>query len=48
MGLSRLIDKIASASLVLAGSLHSAVVACAYGVPFAFYNSGGMSRNTAS
>lgn len=38
--LEHLLDQIASASLVLAGSLHSAIVACAYGVPFAFYNSG--------
>ncbi|HET6222434.1 MAG TPA: polysaccharide pyruvyl transferase family protein, partial [Dongiaceae bacterium] len=38
--LERLINQIASASLVLAGSLHAAIVACVYGVPFAFYNSG--------
>jgi hypothetical protein len=38
--LQTLIDQIASASLVLAGSLHAAVVACAYRVPFVFYNSG--------
>ncbi len=38
--LERLIDQIASSSLVLAGSLHAAIIACAYRVPFAFYNSG--------
>ena len=34
------IDRIASARFVLTGSLHGAIVACAYGRPFAFWNSG--------
>lgn len=38
--LTRLIDAIAGAGFVLAGALHAAVVACAYGVPFAFFDSG--------
>ena len=38
--LVELIDKIASASFVLTGSLHGAVVAAAYGVPFAFLDTG--------
>jgi hypothetical protein len=33
----RLIDALASARFVLAGALHGAIVAHAYGVPFAFY-----------
>ena len=33
-----LIDALASAKFVLAGALHGAIVAYAYGVPFAFYN----------
>lgn len=33
----RLIDALASARFVLAGALHGAIVAYAYGVPFAFY-----------
>lgn len=36
----RLIDCITSASFVLCGSLHAAIVACAYNVPFAFFESG--------
>ena len=35
-----LIDAIASADFVLTGSLHGAIVACAYGRPFAFWDSG--------
>ena len=38
--LLRILDDIASASFVLAGSLHSAIVACAYGVPFCFWDNG--------
>jgi hypothetical protein len=34
----RIISAIASARFVLAGALHGAIVAYAYGVPFAFYN----------
>lgn len=34
----RLIDAIASARFVLAGALHGAIVAHAFGTPFAFYN----------
>ncbi len=35
-----LVDKIASARFVLAGSLHVAIVAAAYNRPFAFWNTG--------
>ena len=35
-----LIDIIASAAFLLTGALHGAVVACAYGVPFAFLDNG--------
>ena len=38
--LLRILDDIASARFVLAGSLHSAIVACAYGVPFCFWDNG--------
>jgi len=34
------IDAIASARFVLAGALHAAIIAAAYGRPFAFYDSG--------
>ena len=34
------IDRLAGARFVLAGSLHAAITACAYGVPFAFWDSG--------
>ncbi len=34
------IDAIAGASFVLAGALHGAIVAAAYGVPFAYFDSG--------
>ncbi|AWN40512.1 hypothetical protein [Methylobacterium durans] len=35
-----LIDAIASSSFVLAGSLHAAIVACAYDVPFGYLDTG--------
>jgi hypothetical protein len=35
-----LLDKIASAEFVLTGSLHGAIIACAYKRPFAFWDSG--------
>lgn len=35
-----ILDKIAGAEFVLTGSLHGAIIACAYGVPFAFWDSG--------
>ncbi len=35
-----LLDQIASADFVLTSSLHGAVIACAYGRPFAFWNNG--------
>lgn len=38
--MERLIDDIAGAGLVLAGSLHAAIVAAAYGTPFAFLDLG--------
>ncbi len=38
--LATILDEIASAEFVLAGSLHSAIVACAYGVPFCYFDSG--------
>ena len=34
------IDAIAEASFVLAGALHGAIVAAAYGIPFAYFDSG--------
>ena len=34
------IAAIVAAEFVLAGALHAAVVACAYDVPFAYYDSG--------
>lgn len=36
----KFIDRIASAEFVLAGALHAAIVACAYGVPFAYFDNG--------
>jgi hypothetical protein len=36
--LRRMLDKIASASFVLTGALHAAIIACAYGRPFAFWD----------
>jgi hypothetical protein len=38
--LRQLLDKIASASFILTGSLHGAIIACAYGRPFAFWDNG--------
>jgi hypothetical protein len=38
--LLEVIDVIAGAEFVLAGALHAAILACAYGRPFAFYDSG--------
>lgn len=40
LALLRMIDIIAGASFILAGSLHAAIVACAFGRPFAFFDSG--------
>jgi hypothetical protein len=36
----RFIDDICSASFVMAGSLHGAIIACAYGIPFSFFDTG--------
>jgi hypothetical protein len=38
--LEALVDRIAGARFVLAGALHAAIVACAYGVPFGFWDTG--------
>lgn len=38
--LREILDKIASASFVLTASLHGAIIACAYGRPFAFWDNG--------
>jgi hypothetical protein len=38
--LRQILDKIASASFVLCGALHAAIIACAYGRPFAFWDNG--------
>ena len=38
--LLRILNDIASADFVLAGSLHAAIIACAYGVPFCFWDNG--------
>jgi hypothetical protein len=35
-----LVDALATARFVLAGALHAAIVACAFGRPFAFFDSG--------
>lgn len=35
-----LVDRIAGAQFVLAGSLHAAITACAYGVPFGYWDTG--------
>jgi len=35
-----MIDQIAGPGFILSGSLHGAIAACAFGVPFAFYDSG--------
>lgn len=39
-GLRNLLNQIASADFLLTGSLHGAILACAYGVPFAFWDTG--------
>jgi hypothetical protein len=39
-GLREIIDKIVSAKFVLSASLHGAIVAASYGVPFAFWGNG--------
>jgi len=36
----RFIDDICSADFVIAGSLHAAIIACAYGVPFSYFDTG--------
>jgi hypothetical protein len=38
--LREIIDKIASAEFVLTASLHAAIIACAYGTPFCFWDNG--------
>jgi hypothetical protein len=38
--LLEILNRIASASFVLTGSLHAAIIACAYGRPFAFWDNG--------
>jgi tetratricopeptide (TPR) repeat protein len=38
--LGQLLDEIAGADFVLAGAMHAAIVAHAYGVPFAFFDAG--------
>lgn len=38
--LRRILDQISSASFVLTGALHGAIIACAYGRPFAFWDNG--------
>jgi len=38
--LHQILNKIASASFVLTGALHAAIIACAYGRPFAFWDNG--------
>lgn len=38
--LRNFMEMLATADFVLSGALHGAIVACAYGVPFAFYDSG--------
>lgn len=38
--LCRILDRIAAARFVLTASLHGAIVACAYGRPFAFWDNG--------
>ena len=34
------IDTVCSAAFVIAGSLHGAIIACAYGVPYSFFDTG--------
>lgn len=38
--LREILDQIASADFVLSASLHGAIIACAYGTPFAFWDNG--------
>ncbi len=38
--LTQILDDIGSAGFVLAGSLHAAIVACAYGAPFCYFDGG--------
>jgi hypothetical protein len=38
--LRQILNKIASSSFVLTGALHAAIIACAYGRPFAFWDNG--------
>ena len=38
--IERFVDKLTSAEFVLCGSLHAAIVAVAYGIPFGFWDSG--------
>jgi hypothetical protein len=38
--ISTFIDALVSAKFILAGALHAAIVACAYGRPFAYFDSG--------
>lgn len=38
--LTKILDEIASADFVLAGSLHAAIIACAYNVPFCYFDVG--------
>ena len=38
--LKQILDDIGSAGFVLAGSLHAAIVACAYGTPFCYFDGG--------
>src|SRR5208282_3263665 len=38
--LKQILDDIGSAGFVLAGSLHAAIVACAYGAPFCYFDGG--------
>lgn len=40
VAVERFIDDICSANFVLAGSLHAAIIACAYGVPFSYFDTG--------
>ena len=38
--LTTILDEIVSAEFILAGSLHAAIIACAYDVPFCYFDSG--------
>jgi len=39
-GLRKILDTIATSDFILTGSLHGAIIACAYGRPFAFWDTG--------